>query len=173
MVRALGLQRLWWRFARVPRATGWTELAALAFGLARARGHLALSSFAPRIAFFGRAWADERLALKLARLTAFALAIGGVVPCGRDRVLTLRAKSRPHGGSSMEARAPAPAERPQAHKARSTLDILGGAALCLGAAIGLRAGLLLQPAPAELGFTVTANGSAGAFQWFRPENKLA
>lgn len=172
-VRAPGLQRLSWRFARVLRSSARTELSALAFGLACARDHLALRSLAPRIAFFGHARADGRLELKLAPLSAIAFAVRIVGTRLRECVPTLEAKARPSCSWSAFSHDPAPSNRPPALSSHATPDILGGGALCLGAAVGLGSRLRLQPARAELGFTVAAIGSAGAFQWFCPENKLA
>jgi hypothetical protein len=131
-----------------------------------------ISTFAPRIEFFGLVWAEWRFELKLALFTAIALTISASAtalsrPVARERLVAFHARTRPGGIWGAVCREVAPKDRPDILTWRTAFDILGGVALCLGVTVGIGYSLLLEPVGATTGFAIAAAGAVSVFGWFR------
>jgi Na+/proline symporter len=162
----------WWR------TNAWTELSAMAAGLACALGNIALTALAPRTAIGGIAWVEWRFELKLALFTAIALAVSVIAtfltrPVARERLVAFHAKARPGGAWGAISREAAPADRPDVLTWRTLGDIVGGVAFCLGTTVGIGYALLLKPVPAAAGFAVALVGAVSVFRWFRLQDQRA
>jgi hypothetical protein len=157
----------WWRM------NAWTELAALASGLACALFNIGLQILAPRLPLFGLAWADWRFELKLLLFTVIALVASAVAtyatrPVAMEKLRAFNRKVRPGGWwAPVEQGEDLTQLPPPVLTRRTALDVLGGLALCLGTTVGIGFAVLLRPGLSALAFIVAMVGAVAVYRWFQ------